>query len=342
MLLLTLESSCDETSAAVVRDGRSVLSNIIASQIDVHAEYGGVVPELAARHHLQSCPVVVEQALKKAGVSMNQIEGVVVTRGPGLIGALLVGVSYAKAFAFARAIPLVGVHHIEGHILAPMLEQEIEFPYLALAVSGGHTHLYIVRDIGAYELIGRTLDDAAGEAFDKVAKMCGLGYPGGVQVDRLAQGGDPQAFAFPRPMLQHKGFDFSFSGIKTAVMTQLKKMEQPPPRGKVLADLAASFQAAVVEVLLHKTLRAAQRYDLKRIVVAGGVACNSGLRCAFEQTAGIEIYFPSPRLCADNAAMLAVAGDCYLKRGISSDYALNACSTWPLEQAGAEMLAAGF
>jgi N6-L-threonylcarbamoyladenine synthase len=341
MLLLTLESSCDETSAAVVRDGRSVLSNIIASQIDVHAEYGGVVPELAARHHLQSCPVVVEQALKKAGVSMEQIEGVAVTRGPGLIGALLVGVSYAKAFAFARDIPLVGVHHIEGHILAPMLEQEIEFPYLALAVSGGHTHLYIVRDIGAYELIGRTLDDAAGEAFDKVAKMCGLGYPGGVQVDRLARKGDPRAFAFPRPMLQHKGFDFSFSGIKTAVMTQLKKMEAPP-RDKVLADLAASFQTAVVEVLLHKTLKAAEMYDLKRIVVAGGVACNSGLRQAFEQAGGIEIYFPSPMLCADNAAMLAVAGEYYLKRGISSDYALNACSTWPLEQAGAEMLAVGF
>lgn len=337
MLLLTLESSCDETSAAVVRDGRTVLSNIIASQIDVHAEYGGVVPELAARHHLRSCPVVVEQALNKAGVRIEDIEGVCVTRGPGLIGALLVGVSYAKAIAFARNIPLVGVHHIEGHILAPLLEHDISFPYLALAVSGGHTHLYIVKQIGEYELIGHTLDDAAGEAFDKVAKMCGLGYPGGVQIDRLAAQGDAGAFKLPRPMLQHKGYDFSFSGIKTAVMTQLKRMESLPEEG-VIADLAASFQAAVVEVLHQKTLRAARAYGMERIVVAGGVACNSGLRKAFKESTEMDVYFPSPLLCADNAAMLAVAGDYYLRRGVCADLDLNAYSTWPLDQAGAEQL----
>jgi len=337
MLLLTLESSCDETSAAVVRDGRTVLSNIIASQIDVHAEYGGVVPELAARHHLRSCPVVVEQALNKAGVQLQQIDGIVVTRGPGLIGALLVGVSYAKSLAFARNTPLVGVHHIEGHILAPLLEHHIAFPYLALAVSGGHTHLYIVKQIGEYELIGHTLDDAAGEAFDKVAKMCGLGYPGGVQIDKLATRGDPGAFSFPRPMLQHKGYDFSFSGIKTAVMTQLKRMDSVP-EDDVLANLAASFQAAVVEVLHKKTLRAAKAHNLKRIVIAGGVACNSGLRNAFAHCDDMEVYFPSPILCADNAAMLAVAGEYYLQRGINANLDLNACSTWPLNQAGAELL----
>ncbi|MDD2557285.1 MAG: tRNA (adenosine(37)-N6)-threonylcarbamoyltransferase complex transferase subunit TsaD [Desulfuromonadaceae bacterium] len=337
MLLLTLESSCDETSAAVVRDGKTVLSNIVASQIDIHAEYGGVVPELAARHHLQSCPVVIDQALRKAGVTLEQIDGICVTRGPGLIGALLVGVSAAKALAFACDIPLVGVHHIEGHILAPLLENDIEFPYLALAVSGGHTHLYIVRHIGAYELIGHTLDDAAGEAFDKVAKMCGLSYPGGAQIDQLAAVGDAKMFNFPRPMLQHKGYNFSFSGIKTAVMTQLKKMESPL-EADVLAGLAASFQAAVVEVLYKKTLRAAQEYKLKRIVVAGGVACNSGLRQVFTKSGATEVFFPSAKLCADNAAMLAVAGEYYLNQGITSDLDLNACSTWPLEQAGAEML----
>ncbi|MFA5700383.1 MAG: tRNA (adenosine(37)-N6)-threonylcarbamoyltransferase complex transferase subunit TsaD [Desulfuromonas sp.] len=337
MLLLALESSCDETAAAVVRDGKTVLSNIVASQVDIHAEYGGVVPELAARHHLQSCPVVIEQALRTAGVGLEQIDGICVTRGPGLIGALLVGVSAAKALAFACDIPLVGVHHIEGHILAPLLEHNIEFPYLALAVSGGHTHLYIVRQIGVYELIGRTLDDAAGEAFDKVAKMCGLGYPGGAKIDELAARGDARMFDFPRPMLHHKGYDFSFSGLKTAVMTQLKKMKSPLDAG-VLAGLAASFQAAVVEVLHKKTLRAAKEYNLKRIVVAGGVACNSGLRQAFAVSDEMDVFFPTAELCADNAAMLAVAGEYYLNRGVTSDLDLNACSTWPLEQAGAEML----
>jgi N6-L-threonylcarbamoyladenine synthase len=337
MLILTIESSCDETSAAVVRDGRQVLSNVIATQVDMHACYGGVVPELAARQHLESCPVVIDQALREAGVALSEIEGIAVTSGPGLIGALLVGLSAAKAMAFALNIPLVGVHHIEGHILAPFLEQNLstpplDFPYLALAVSGGHTHLFRVEGIGDYQLIGQTLDDAAGEAFDKVAKMSGLTYPGGALIDKLAQSGDPAYFAFPRPMLHRPGFDFSFSGIKTAVLTQIKKLEEPL-EGQLLNNLAASFQEAVVEVLSKKTFKAAQEQGLTRIVVAGGVACNSGLRRRFAQlgsAANFDIYFPSPILCADNAAMLAVAGDYYLARGNRSPLSLNAQSHWPL------------
>uniref|UniRef100_UPI003D81BC76 tRNA (adenosine(37)-N6)-threonylcarbamoyltransferase complex transferase subunit TsaD n=1 Tax=Trichloromonas sp. TaxID=3069249 RepID=UPI003D81BC76 len=277
MLLLAIESSCDETAAAVVRDGRHALSNVIASQVDVHARYGGVVPELASRKHLEAISVVVDEALEKAGVTLDDIEGLVVTRGPGLVGALLVGLSLAKAVAFARDLPLVGVHHIEGHILAPLLEHEVAFPYLALAVSGGHTHLYRVDGVGRYRTLGRTLDDASGEAFDKVAKLLGLGYPGGVQIDRLAALGNPQAIDFPRPLLHKKNFDFSFSGIKTAVLNHVKRQDGPI-EGEALQDLAASFQAAVVEVLCKKTLRAAAEEGLDRIVVAGGVACNSGLR----------------------------------------------------------------
>ncbi|OQY18353.1 MAG: tRNA (adenosine(37)-N6)-threonylcarbamoyltransferase complex transferase subunit TsaD [Desulfobacteraceae bacterium 4572_35.1] len=341
MLILTVESSCDETSAAVVRDGRYILSNIIATQVDMHACYGGVVPELAARKHLESCPVVIDRALQSAGVELADIEGIAVTSGPGLIGALLVGMSAAKALAFALNIPVVGVHHIEGHILAPFLHNDsgscgLEFPYLALAVSGGHTHLYRVDGIGSYSLIGQTLDDAAGEAFDKVAKMAGLTYPGGALIDKLSRSGDSNYFKFPRPMLNRPGFDFSFSGIKTAVLNQIKKLEQPL-EGDLLNHLAASFQEAVVEVLSCKAFKAAQEYDLKRIVVAGGVACNSGLRERFNYmagTAGVEVYFPSPLLCADNAAMLAVAGDYYLSRGDSSTLDLNAQANWPLQTVG--------
>ncbi len=341
MLILTIESSCDETSAAIVRDGRCVLSNIIASQVDIHACYGGVVPELAARKHLESCPVVIDQALQVAGVTLQDIEGIAVTAGPGLIGALLVGLSAAKALAFALEIPLVGIHHIEGHILAPFLEttanissgtQQLQFPYLALAVSGGHTHLFRVDGIGAYELIGQTLDDAAGEAFDKVAKMAGLTYPGGALIDKLAQSGDPCYFNFPRPMLHRPGFDFSFSGIKTAVLNQIKKLDQPL-EGELLTHLAASFQEAVVDVLSRKAFKAAKEHQLSQIVVAGGVACNSGLRHRFSQlslSTEIDVFFPEPILCADNAAMLAVAGDYYLTRGLTSPLELNARANWPL------------
>lgn len=334
MLVLTLESSCDETSAAIVRDGRHVLSNVIASQIDIHACYGGVVPELAARKHLEACPVVIDLALTEAGCTLADLDGIAVTSGPGLIGALLVGLSSAKALAYALRIPVVGVHHIEGHILAPLLEHEIAFPYLALAVSGGHTHLYRVEGIGSYHLLGQTLDDAAGEAFDKVAKMAGLSYPGGALIDRLSVDGQPDYFDFPRPMLHRSGYDFSFSGIKTAVLTQIKKLEIPL-EGAVLNHLAASFQEAVVEVLTHKTFKAAADQQLTRIVVAGGVACNRGLRQRFTALAssrGCEVFFPSPQLCADNAAMLAVAGDYYIKAGYRSPLDLNARANWPLHE----------
>ncbi|ABA89091.1 tRNA (N6-threonylcarbamyl-A37) modification enzyme [Syntrophotalea carbinolica DSM 2380] len=336
MLLLTLESSCDETSAAVVRDGRQVLSNVIASQIDVHALYGGVVPELASRKHMEAVAVVVDDALRQARVALGDIEGIAVTRGPGLVGALLVGLSMAKAMAMSLDIPLVGVHHMEGHILAPLLEQDVPFPYLALAVSGGHTHLYRVDGIGRYRIVGRTLDDAAGEAFDKVSKLLGLGYPGGAVIDRLAAEGNPKAFDFPRPLLKKPNFDFSFSGIKTALLYYAQS-QKGPIEGDHLRDVAASFQQAVVEVLCKKTLRAARETGLQRIVVAGGVACNKGLRRMMgERSAkeGFQVFFPSPGLCADNAAMLGVAGDAYLAGGCTSDLDLNARSNWPLDQAG--------
>lgn len=336
MLLLCIESSCDETAAAVVRDGRQVLANIIASQVDVHARYGGVVPELASRKHVEAISVVIDEALLRAGVTLEQIEGVVTTRGPGLIGALLVGLSAAKAIAYARDIPLVGVHHMEGHILAPLLEAPLDFPFLALAVSGGHTHLYRVDGIGQYQILGRTLDDAAGEAFDKVAKLLGLTYPGGVLIDRLAATGNATAVVFPRPLLHQDNLDFSFSGIKTAVLNYVRRQQQPI-EGDHLADVAASFQAAVVDVLVHKTRLALQRSGLQRLVVAGGVACNSGLRARMrELTAeGIEVRFPAPLLCADNAAMLAVAGDAYLSQGRRDPLHLGALANWPLDKINA-------
>lgn len=336
MLVLAIESSCDETSAAVVRHGREVLSNVIASQVDIHARYGGVVPELASRKHVEAISVVIDEALEKARVSLEEIEGIAVTRGPGLVGALLVGLSVAKAMAFARGIPMVGVHHIEGHILSPLLEQEIDFPFLALAVSGGHTHLYRVDGIGRYTVLGRTLDDAAGEAFDKVAKLLGLGYPGGQVIDRLAAEGDPEAILFPRPLLHQKNLDFSFSGIKTAVLNHVRHLKSQVGE-ETLRNIAAGFQAAVVEVLTRKTLRAAEEHGLSRIVVAGGVACNRGLRQSFQKERvekGFEVFFPSPGLCGDNAAMLAVAGNAYLESGCRGTLDLNAVASWPLDQAG--------
>lgn len=338
MLLLTLETSCDETSAAVVRDGREILSNIIASQVDLHAKYGGVVPELASRRHLETINPVLEEALAVANVSLDDLEGIAVTRGPGLVGALLVGVSFAKALAFARRLPLVGVHHIEGHIQAIHLEQPVAYPYLALAVSGGHTHLFRVDGIGHYRLLGRTVDDAAGEAFDKVAKMLDLGYPGGPVIDRLAQDGDAGDIRFPRPMLKKDTLNFSFSGIKTSVLNFLHK-EPQRPQGDRLNAVAAAFQEAVVDVLTQKAFRAARQEGLERIVVAGGVACNRGLRNRFQEMSGregCEVFFPSPVLCSDNAAMLGVAADYYLSRGIQSQLDMNAVSSWPLEEAGLE------
>ena len=334
MLLLTIETSCDETAAAVVRDGRLVLSSVISSQVAVHAEYGGVVPEIASRKHLEMITPVVRQALNEAGVTLAEIEGIAVTRGPGLLGALLVGVSIAKSLALACRIPLVGVHHIEGHLLAGFLEQPVVFPFLALVVSGGHTHLYRVDGIGRYRILGRTIDDAVGEAYDKTATLLGLGYPGGALIDRLAQQGNPTAVKFPRPLLHDKTLNFSFSGLKTAVLTHLKKQSHIP-EGAELHDLCASFQAAVCEVLVKKTEAALQQEGLQRLVVGGGVACNSGLRQAMQQLATrlkIELQVPPPVLCGDNAAMLAVAGDAYLSVGCQDDLAMDAVATWPLDQ----------
>jgi N6-L-threonylcarbamoyladenine synthase len=332
MILLCIETSCDETAAAVVRDGRQVLSSIVASQVAIHANYGGVVPEIASRKHLESVGPVVAEALRAAEVSMDELEGVAVTRGPGLIGALLVGVCAAKGIALGRGIPLVGVHHIESHLLAVFLEQEVAFPFVALAVSGGHSHLYLVEGIGHYRTLGQTLDDAAGEAFDKVAKLLGIPYPGGAVIDRLAQGGDPRRFALPRPLLHDGSLNFSFSGLKTAVLNLVRK--QGAFAGKDLADLCASFQAAACEVLCRKAAAALAATGCRRLVVAGGVACNSGLRRSLADMArqeGVELFIPAPTLCADNAAMLAVAGDWYLSRGQRASLALDALPTWQLD-----------
>lgn len=336
MLILSLESSCDETAAAVVKDGRTVLSSIVASQISVHAEYGGVVPEIASRQHLEAVSVVVEEALREAGVALSEIEGVAVTQGPGLAGALLVGISAAKGLSFGRGIPLVGVNHIEGHLLAVFLERPVEFPFLALAVSGGHSHLYRVDGVGRYTTLGQTVDDAAGEAFDKVAKLIGLPYPGGVAIDRLAAGGNPEAIKFPRPLLHDGTFNFSFSGLKTAVLTHVSRHPEAKEAG--INDLAASFQEAVCDVLTKKTAAAVAATGIKRLVVAGGVACNSGLRrsmASFAEKAGIELSIPAPKLCADNAAMIAVPGDYYLSNGITSGFDLDALPVWPLDKLAA-------
>lgn len=336
MLVLAIETSCDETAAAVVRDGCCVLSNVISSQVAVHALYGGVVPEIASRKHLEMITPVIRQALQQADVGLEQIEGIAVTRGPGLLGALLVGVSMAKSLALACRIPLVGVHHIEGHLLAGFLELPVAFPFLGLVVSGGHTHLYRVDGIGRYRTLGRTIDDAVGEAFDKTATQLGLDYPGGALIDKLAQEGNPTAVKFPRPLLHDGSLNFSFSGLKTAVRTHLKKQPYLPD-GTELHDLCASFQTAVCEVLVKKTEAALKQEGLQRLVVGGGVACNSGLRYTMQQLATrlkIELQIPPPVLCGDNAAMLAVAGDAYLSAGCLDDLAMDATATWPLDAVG--------
>lgn len=334
MLLLALESSCDETAAAVVRDGRIILSNLISSQIDLHSVYGGVVPELASRRHLEVITPLVNEALQRAGVQATDLDGVAVTSGPGLTGALLVGVSFAKAYAYALGVPFIGVHHIEAHIQAIQLEKQVSYPFLGAAVSGGHTHLYRVGGIGSYQLLGRTIDDAAGEAFDKVAKMLGLGYPGGPVIDKLAAVHVCGDLKFPRPLLNRDNYDFSFSGMKTAVLNHIQRLPRPLTDQQI-GQIASAFQDAVIDVLTRKILRAAQQENLERIVVAGGVACNSGLRRRFAELTAethTDVYFPSPLLCADNAAMIAVAADYYLSNGRVSGFDLNAVSSWPLEQ----------
>ncbi len=325
--ILAIESSCDETAAAVVRDGREVLSNVIYSQIDLHTLYGGVVPEIASRKHIEKINQVVEKALSDAHTTLQEVSAVAVTYGPGLVGALLVGVSAAKAMAFAAGKPLVGVHHIEGHISANYIEnKDLQPPFLCLVVSGGHSHLVLVKDYGEYEIIGRTRDDAAGEAFDKVARAIGLGYPGGPKVDRLSREGNPDAIAFPRAQLSDNPYDFSFSGLKSAVLNYLNSCEM---KGVEVnrADVAASFQKAVIDVLVSHSMEAVSRYGLDKFAIAGGVASNSSLRAAFEQACasrGLSFYHPSPIYCTDNAAMIGAAGYYEYVKGVRHGWDLNA------------------
>jgi N6-L-threonylcarbamoyladenine synthase len=333
MLVLGIETSCDETAAAVVRDGREIVSSVIASQIATHTRFGGVVPELASREHLDKIVPIVEEAFMRANITKNDIEGIAVTIGPGLIGSLLVGVSYAKAMAFALNQPLVGVNHIEGHIYSVCFENPpVEHPALALIVSGGHTNLFFVPKPGKYKVVGRTRDDAAGEAFDKVAKLLGLGYPGGPIIEKLAREGNPKAVKFALPRMGDNRPDFSFSGLKTAVTRYVRESGlqsvtngQEPSQG--IKDLAASFQDTVVRSLVTTMERVAQEYLPKTLIVAGGVACNGALREAASKTAanlGLPIYFPSPHLSTDNAAMIAAAGLRKFRAGSISQLDLNA------------------
>jgi N6-L-threonylcarbamoyladenine synthase len=336
MLVLGIETSCDETAVAVLEDGRRVRSDVVASQVLVHARYGGVVPELASRQHLATVVPVLRQALAEAGVTLAELDGLAVTCGPGLVGALLVGVEVAKSLGYALGKPVVGVNHLAGHLAAafldhPSLPEPPPFPHLALLVSGGHTLLLRCASPIEVRLLGATRDDAAGEAFDKVAKLLGLGYPGGVVIDQLAAGGDPRAHSFPRALARRDDLDFSFSGLKTAVATFLR--DRSPPRGQDLADVCASFQAAVVEVLVRKSRRALQQEGLPALVVCGGVAANRGLRAALAAAAredGFGLFIPAPRLCTDNAAMIAAAGTERLRRGERASLALSVDPGLPL------------
>ncbi len=333
MIVLAIETSCDETAVAVVRDGRKILSSVVSSQIAIHAAYGGVVPEIASRKHLEAIVPVINQALREASVGMDELKGIAVTRGPGLSGALLVGFSVAKAIAAARKIPFVGVHHIEGHLFAPFLEEVVEFPFLALVVSGGHTHLYHVEGFGCYTTIGRTIDDAAGEAYDKCAKIMGMPYPGGALIDRMAQNGNPNAISFPRPLLRDGTCNFSFSGLKTAVLQHIQKHPVTVP-GQEADDLCASFQEAVCHLLAAKTEAAIRQTGAASLVVAGGVACNSGLRSRMKELCGklgVKLFIPHPSLCGDNAAMMAVPGDYYLTNGFASQSSLDVTATWNMD-----------
>ena len=321
MHILGIETSCDETSGAVVTSGIELRSNVVASQDALHAPYGGIVPEIASRAHIERIESVVDEALQKAGLGMADIGGIAVTSGPGLLGSLIVGLSYAKALAYARKIPFYGINHLEAHLHAIFLEKQIAYPFIGLIVSGGHTALYEVNGVGRIELLGATRDDAAGEAFDKAAKLLGLGYPGGRQIDQLAQKGCPDAIDFPRPYQREQHCHFSFSGLKTAVLNDIKK-RQTKPSQQELCDIAASFQEAVCETLVYQSLKALKQKRLRRLVVAGGVAANSRLRTLFNDCAkkeAIEVSFPSLPLCTDNAAMVAALGYHYLKENPRGD-----------------------
>ena len=326
-LILAIESSCDETAASVVKNGRTILSNVISSQIELHKLYGGVVPEIASRKHIEKINQVIEEALEEAEVTLDDLDAVGVTYGPGLVGALLVGVAEAKAISYAKKLPLVGVHHIEGHVSANYIEHpDLEPPFMCLIVSGGHTHLVIVKDYGEFEILGRTRDDAAGEAFDKVARAIGLGYPGGPKIDKLAKEGNAEAIQFPKAKLESGPYDFSFSGVKSAVLNYINKCKM---HGEEFdrADLAASFQKAVVDTLVEKAVKAAKEYHMDKLAIAGGVASNSALRGAMENACkkeSIQFYYPSPIFCTDNAAMIGVAAYYEYQKGTQHGLDLNA------------------
>lgn len=322
--ILGIETSCDETAASIVKNGTEIISDVVSSQIDSHKRFGGVVPEIASRHHVERITMVIEEALTQAGMEPHELDAVAVTEGPGLVGALLIGVNAAKAFAFANSLPIIGVHHIAGHIYANRLVQEMEFPLLALVISGGHTELVYMKEHGSFEVIGETRDDAAGEAYDKVARSLNLPYPGGPHVDRIAQE-SPEAVQFPRVWLEDESYDFSFSGLKSAVLNHLHNTAQ---RGEEVkpAAVARGFQESVTEVVTAKTVRAAECYNVKQVIAAGGVAANKGLRTALtEQFSSKEIPFfiPPLPLCTDNAAMIAAAGTVMFERGIRSTMAMN-------------------
>ncbi|GAQ19155.1 threonylcarbamoyladenosine biosynthesis protein [Oceanobacillus picturae] len=331
-IILGIETSCDETAVAIVKNGTTIVSNVVASQIESHKRFGGVVPEIASRHHVEQMTLVLEEAFTQAKLTWDEIDAIAVTEGPGLVGALLIGVNTAKALAFAKQKPLVGVHHIAGHIYANRLETEFQFPLLALIVSGGHTELVLMKEHGSYEVIGETRDDAAGEAYDKVARMLSLPYPGGPQIDRLAAEGEAN-INFPRAWLEEGSYDFSFSGLKSSVINTIHNASQ---RGEELKsqDIAASFQSSVVDVLVSKTLRAAKEYKVKQVIVAGGVAANSGLRNALKDAFAdteVPLLIPPLKLCTDNAAMIAAAGTIAYEQGKRASWDLNANPSLILE-----------